>query len=48
MDFLETNAACDLDIGRCKQLDMNIQGQGHFLTLAQGHFHIKISALARN
>ena len=48
VDFLETIAACDLKIGRCRQLIelikayMSIEGQGHFLTLAQGHLHMKI------
>ena len=45
--FLETIAACDLNIGRGNQLDelikVSIQGQGHFLTLAQGHLYIKIT-----
>ena len=47
MDISETIAACDLKVGRCRQLIefMNyasIEGQGHFLTLAQGHIHMKI------
>ena len=39
--FFRTNAACDL-----KQLKkwtyVSIEGQGHFLTLAQGHLHTKL------
>ena len=47
MDFSETIAACDLKVGRCRQLIefmkvLSIEGQGHFLTLAQGHLHMKI------
>ena len=43
VDFSETIEACDLKVGRCKQLiDFSIEGQGHFLTLAQGHVHTKI------
>ena len=47
VDFSETTAACDLKIGRCRQLIKVIkvcegQGQGHFLTGAQGHLHMKI------
>ena len=34
VDFSETIAACNLKV--------NIQGQGHFLTLAQGYLHMKI------
>ena len=41
MDFSETIAASDL-----KQMDLmkirSIEGQGHFLTLAQGRVHTKI------
>ena len=41
MDFSETIAACDL-----KQMNLmkicDIEGQGHFLTLAQGCVHTKI------
>ena len=46
--FSETNAACDLKVGRCRQLIefkkiyVSIEGQGHFLTLAQGHLCVKI------
>ena len=38
--FSETIAACDLKIGRCRQLFeyVSIEGQGHFLTLAQAPF----------
>ena len=47
VDFSETLAAYDLKVGRCRQLTdflkvCNIQGQGHFLNLAQGHLHITI------
>ena len=47
MDFSETVAACDLKVGRCRQLIefmiyVSIDGQGHFLTLAQGHLCMKI------
>ena len=40
VDFSETIAASDL-----KQMDsryVSIEGQGHFLTLAQGRVHTKI------
>ena len=38
VDFSETIAACDLKVGRCRQLieimkDMSIEGQGHFFTI---------------
>ena len=41
VDFSETIAACDLKVGRCRQLIefmkvMSIEGQGHFLTFTQG------------
>ena len=47
VDFSETIAASDLKVGRSKQLnefmkDVSIEGQGHFLTLAQGRVHTKI------
>ena len=45
VDFSDTIAACDLKIGRGKQLFIkyvSIEGQGHFLTLAQGHLCMKI------
>ena len=40
VDFSETNEACDLKVGRYRQLIdsqryASIEGQGHFLTLAQ-------------
>ena len=46
-DFSENIAACDLKVGRCRQLFefiryVGIEGQGHFLTLAQGHLCMKI------
>ena len=48
VDFSETIAACDLKIDRCRQLIefmkviVSIEGQCHFLSLAQGHLHLKI------
>ena len=38
MDFSETIAACDLKVGRCRQLIeviryVSIEGQGHFFTI---------------
>ena len=46
VDISETIAASGLKIGRCRQLiykmKVSIEGQGHFLTLAQGHLHMKI------
>ena len=47
VDFSETIEACDLKIGRYRQLIdsimfVSIEGQGHFLTLAQGRVHTKI------
>ena len=44
VDFSETIAASDLKVGRSRHLIefMKIEGQGHFLTLAQGHVHTKI------
>ena len=36
VDFSETIAACDLKVGRCRQLieimKVSIEGQGHFFT----------------
>ena len=43
--FIKTIAACDLKIGRCRQLIevMKILYKfSHFLTLAQGHLRMKI------
>ena len=37
MDFSETIAVCDLKVSR----SVSIEGQGHFLTLAQGRVHTK-------
>ena len=42
MDFSETIVVYDIKIGRCSQLNeymklMNIKGQGHSLTIVQGH-----------
>ena len=46
VDFLETIAASDLNVGRCRQLiefiTVSNEDQGHFLTLAQGHICMKI------
>ena len=47
VDFAETIEPCDLKVGRYRQLIdcmkvVSIEGQGHFLTLAQGHLHTKI------
>ena len=47
VDFSENIAACDLKVGRCRQLIrlmniVSIEGQGHLLTLFQGYLHIKI------
>ena len=47
VDFSETIEACDLRVGRYRQLIdfinvMSIEGQGHYLALAQGREHTKI------
>ena len=47
VDFSETIAASDLKVGRNRHLnefirEVSIEGQGHFLTLAQGRIHTKI------
>ena len=45
VDFFETIAACDLKVGRCRQLIelIKVQSrQGHILTFAQGQLHLKI------
>ena len=45
VDFSETIAASDLIGSRSRHLIrryVSIEGQGHFLTLAQGCVHIKI------
>ena len=47
VDFSETIAASDLKVSRSRHLIeyrryVSIEGQGYFLTLAQGHVHIKI------
>ena len=46
VDFSESIAASDLKDGTCRQLiefmKVSIEGQGHFLTLAQDHLHLKI------
>ena len=46
-DFSETIAACDLKVGRCRQLvDLmkrcEYSRSGNLLTLAHGHLHIEI------
>ena len=44
VDFSETIAASDLKRSRSRHLIrryVSIEGQGHFLTLAQGRIHIK-------
>ena len=47
VDFSETIEACDLKVGRYRQLVdftryVSIEGQGHYLTLAEGRVHTKI------
>ena len=45
VDFSETTAASDLKGSRSRHLIrryVGIEGQGHFLTLAQGRVHTKI------
>ena len=47
VDFSEIIEACDLKVGRYRQLIdfiryVSIEGQGHNLTLAQGRVHTKI------
>ena len=46
VDFSESIASYDLKDGTCRQLielmKVSIEGQGHFLTLTQGHLHLKI------
>ena len=47
VNFSETIEACDLKVGRYRQLNdfmkgVSIEGQGHFLTLVQGRVHTKI------
>ena len=47
VDFSETIAASDLKVGRSRHLIeymnyVSIEGQGHYLTLAQGCVHTKI------
>ena len=46
VDFAETIEACDLKVGRYRQLNdfmkvVSIKGQGHFLTLSQGRVRTK-------
>ena len=50
VDFSETVEACDLKVRRYRQLNdfiryVSIEGQGHFLTLAQGRIRTKIQTL---
>ena len=40
MDFSETIGACDLQLIKLMKI-CEYEGQGHFLTLAQGHLHMK-------
>ena len=47
VDFSETIEACDQKVGRYRQLNdfmryVIIEGQGHFLTLAQSRVRLKI------
>ena len=47
VDFSETIEACDLKVGRYRQLinlmkEVSIEGQGHYLTLARGRIYSKI------
>ena len=47
VDFSETIEACDLKVGRYRQLIdfmkvCGYKGQGHYLTLARGCVHTKI------
>ena len=44
VDFSETIEACDMKVGRYRQLFVyvSIEGQGHYLTLAQGRLHTNI------
>ena len=49
VEFSETIAASDLNVGRSRQLieflkvyEYRIEGQGHFLTFAQGCVHTKL------
>ena len=46
VDFSETIETCDLKVGRYRQLIdfiryVSIEGQGQYLTLAQGRVHTK-------
>ena len=42
VDFSETIAASDLKKMDLMKIYVSIEGQGHFLTLAQGRVHTKI------
>ena len=48
--FRNTIAACDLKVSTCRQLIefmkvSEIEGQGLFVSLAQGHLHLKIKTI---
>ena len=50
VDISKNIAACDLKAGSCRQLIefmkvCDIEGQGHFLTSAQGHLSMKIKTV---
>ena len=38
VDFSETIEACDLKVGRCRQLIESMEGQGHFFTIYFSRF----------
>ena len=42
VEFSEAIAANDMKVSRRIYEDMSIEGEGHFLTLAQGRVHTKI------
>ena len=42
LDISETIAASDLKFGRIYEDNVSFEGQGHFVTLAQGYVHTKI------
>ena len=42
VEFSEAIAANDMKVSRRIYEDMSIEGEGHFLTLAQGRAHTKI------
>ena len=45
VDFSKTISACDLKVGWYIEFKKVCEGQGHFLTLAQGHLHVKLKLL---